>query len=221
MDTKSFPFELKGLTEEGTFEGYLSTYDIDECNDQVVPGAFKRTLSAWQKKKSPIPLLWQHDPNQPIGYIENAEEDETGLKVKARLLLKLGKAQEAYELLQNKVLHSMSIGYKNLKDQSVDGIRKLKEIKLYEGSLVLWPMNVTAMVTSFKADDEFLTRLKTLEDKLLALAGASDTDVVNGVTRHKPDDSLLIPADSNVHSVEEIKALLDKLTEIEMRFKHE
>ena len=220
MDTKSFPFELKGLTDEGTFEGYLSTYDIDECNDQVVPGAFKRTLSAWNKKKSPIPLLWQHDPNQPIGFIENAEEDETGLRVKARLLLKLGKAQEAYELLQAKVLHSMSIGYKNLKDQTVDGIRKLKEIKLYEGSLVLWPMNNTALVTSFKADDEFLTRLKSLEDKLLALAGAPDTDV-NSVTRHKPADPPLIPADPGVHSVEEIKALLDKLTEIEMRFKHE
>ena len=220
MDTKSFPFELKGLTDEGTFEGYLSTYDIDECNDQVIPGAFKRTLSAWNKKKSPIPLLWQHDPNQPIGYIENAEEDDTGLRVKARLLLKLGKAQEAYELLQAKVLHSMSIGYKNLKDQSVDGIRKLKEIKLYEGSLVLWPMNNTALVTSFKNDDELMRRFKALEDKLLALTGQPE-GTGDTVTRHQPGDPPLIPADSIVHSAEEIKALLDKLTEIEMRFKHE
>ena len=219
MDTKSFPFELKGLTDEGTFEGYLSTYDLDECNDQVVPGAFRKTLSEWRKKKVPIPLLWMHDTNQPVGYLEG-EEDEKGLRVNGTLLLELQRARDAHVLLKAKVLNSLSIGYKCIKNKLSDNINKLLEVRLYEGSTVLWPMNGQAIVTGVKKlDDDLLYRLKALEEKLLALTGASDTDVVNAVSRHQPAEPPLIPMEPGVHSVEEIKALLDKLTEIEMRFK--
>jgi len=222
MDTKSFPFELKEIDEQGVFSGYLSTYDVDECNDQVVPGAFRKTLSEWRKKKVPIPLLWMHDSHEPVGHYTNAEEDEKGLFVNGKLLLELNRARDSYVLMKNKVIHSMSIGYKSFNDKVVDGINKLKEIRLYEGSLVLWPMNGQAIVTGVKKlDDDLLYRLKALEEKLLALAGATDTDVVNAVSRHQPAEPPLIPMEPGVHSVEEIKALLDKLTEIEMRFKHE
>ena len=79
-------------------------------------------------------------------------------------------------------------------------------------------MNNTALVTSFKNDDELMRRFKAFEEKLLALIGQHE-GTGDIVTRHKPGDSPLNPADSIVHSAEEIKALLDKLNEIEMRFK--
>src|SRR5690554_2815969 len=103
---KAVRFDVKALddAEPGTFEGYASTYDLDSTGDRIMPGAFKRTLAAHVAKGRRIPVLWQHDTGQPIGYTVEAEEDARGLRVKGKLLMGLARAQEAYELLKADVL---------------------------------------------------------------------------------------------------------------------
>jgi HK97 family phage prohead protease len=147
MNLKTMKLEIKQLTEEGTFEGLLSPYgNKDDGDDIVEKGAYTKTLKEQGKNR---PLLWQHKSDTPIGSIE-LEDRPNGLWAKGKLLRELPKAQEAYVLLKAGVIKAMSIGFQSIKDEIKDGVRHLKEIKLYEGSLVTFPMNEQALITNVK-----------------------------------------------------------------------
>lgn len=46
-------FCLKNLEEDGVFMGYASVFDcVDFQNDQVLPGAFAKSLEHWRTKQS-------------------------------------------------------------------------------------------------------------------------------------------------------------------------
>lgn len=150
-ETKAFNLELKSLDEAGMFEGLLSVYNVvDAHNDVVEHGAYVKTL---QESGGSVPLLWQHDPTRPIGTLLMKDGPE-GLYVSGRLALHddVPDAKMAYALLKRGVVRGLSIGYKAIKKVTGDnGIRRLKEIKLFEGSLVTIPANRFAVVTDVKA----------------------------------------------------------------------
>ncbi len=161
MTTKDFKFELKSVAADGTFEGYLSVFDVvDLGGDLVEKGAFTKTI-----KEAPdgfVPMLWQHDSKRPIGKLF-LTEDDYGLKVRGELTLAVGQAQEAYELLKAGVIRGLSIGFKTIRKATVEGVRRLKEIQLFEGSVVTFPMLPLAQITSVKADEDkadFVTYLE-------------------------------------------------------------
>ena len=65
------------------FAGYAALFDIaDAGRDTIRRGAFAKSLAA---RNHPLPLYWQHRPDQPIGVIEQAAEDARGLRVIARI----------------------------------------------------------------------------------------------------------------------------------------
>jgi HK97 family phage prohead protease len=141
---------IKEVTEEGSFEGYASIFNkVDLQDDLVEPGAFAKSI---KHHKGSFPMLWQHDRAQPIGSVE-AEEDDRGLRVKGRLALGVTKARDVYELLRAKIIAGLSIGYKAVKegfDQDT-GVRRLKEILLWEVSAVTFPANPAARVRRIKS----------------------------------------------------------------------
>src|SRR5687768_1895338 len=66
--------------EEGTFEGYASVFgNRDSYGERVASGAFTASLAAWQAEGALPPLLWSHDPAEPIGRLLSLTEDATGL----------------------------------------------------------------------------------------------------------------------------------------------
>ena len=70
-----------------------------------MPGAFSESLSNWAAKDRLPPILWQHNPTNPIGPFTRMEEDEKGLFVEGKLLIDTVQlAKEAYELLKEKDL---------------------------------------------------------------------------------------------------------------------
>jgi HK97 family phage major capsid protein/HK97 family phage prohead protease len=147
-EVKSFHFELKNLDEAGKFSGYLAVFgNVDQGNDRIEKGAFARTLNA----KSRFPLLWQHRMDEPVGGL-SAKEDERGLLIEGELNLDVQRGKEAYALLKKGDISGLSIGYDAVKWEMQSGVRALKEIKLYEGSIVTFPMNTEATVTDVKAD---------------------------------------------------------------------
>ena len=147
MTTKDFKFEMKAVNEDGTFEGYLSVFGIkDQVDDVVVKGAFAKTI---REHSGTFPMLWQHDTKQPIGTF-NVEEDDYGLKVLGRLILEVRQAQEAYALLKAGVIRGLSIGFKTIQETPEKGIRYLKELRLFEGSVVTFPALPEALITSVK-----------------------------------------------------------------------
>jgi uncharacterized protein len=149
MDTKDFAIQLKSLDESGTFEGRLSVYgNVDETGDVVERGAFTKTL---REGGGLVPLLWQHDSRQPIGSLE-LRDSPTALLAKGTLVMEIPVARQAYELLKRGILRGLSIGYVSIREMMDQGgqIRRLKELRLYEGSLVTFPANTAALVTGVK-----------------------------------------------------------------------
>lgn len=161
MQKKDLKFEIKTVGEDGTFEGLLSVYGvIDLGNDMVVKGAFTKTI---QENKSTVPMLWQHDPHQPIGTLD-LSDTEDGLHVKGKFLLEVKQAQEAYALVKAGVIRGLSIGFEAVKKEIKDGVRYLREIKLWEGSVVTFPMLPVAQITNVKGvKADFLTVLDEMQ----------------------------------------------------------
>ncbi|WP_159728370.1 HK97 family phage prohead protease [Methylosinus sp. Ce-a6] len=143
-------FDAKAVKDDGTFEGYASTFgNVDSGYDVVMPGAFAKSLVARPAPR--IKMLWQHDRTQPIGVWSEAAEDSKGLFVKGALLRDVQRGAEAYALMKAGVIDSMSIGYKTLEaDFTQSGVRQLKEVGLFEVSLVTFAMNDQAVVTTVK-----------------------------------------------------------------------
>lgn len=149
MKHLSHNFELKALAEDGTFEGIAAVFgNRDLGGDVIEEGAFTATLAAKQGKR--FPLLWQHDSKEAIGAVI-AAETKAGLVVKGKLSLAVGKAREAYELLKDGAISGLSIGYETVKEKVAGSTRYLKEVRLWEVSLVTFPMNELAQVTGVKA----------------------------------------------------------------------
>jgi HK97 family phage prohead protease len=143
-----FSVQVKSLGEDGSFEGQLAVYNnVDLGGDSILPGAFTKTI---QERGSEIPLLWQHNHKEPIGTL-TLIDSPAALNVKGQLLLALPEAKKAYILLKARVIKGMSIGFDTIKDSVENGVRQLKEVRLWEGSIVTFPMNESAMVTSIKS----------------------------------------------------------------------
>lgn len=146
-------FKLKSLTEKGQGTGYLSVFgNEDSYGDVVDPGAYAKTI-AERSADNPLPLLWQHYSDEPIGIYTRLEEDDHGLYTEFQLAQRAQRAQDAYELLQLKAVKGQSIGFTTIKDVIDGGIRRLKELKLWEGSIVTFPANELATVTGIKSHD--------------------------------------------------------------------
>jgi uncharacterized protein len=161
MQNKSFKLELKSLSEQGTFTGMASVFgNVDLGGDVVEPGAFSRSL---QHKKGEVPILYQHDTRQPIG-LGRVRETRAGLEITGELVMQTSKAQEAYALMKRGVLKGLSIGFDVVRDTVANGIRHLHELKLYEVSVVTFPMNEMAMVSSVKSDDPVVNFRATLAE---------------------------------------------------------
>ena len=146
MPNRAFRLRVKQLDDTGTFEGLCSTYDTVDLGDDVVEkGAFTKTLATGGPQR---PLLWQHQ--SPIGMC-TLTDTASGLAVKGKLSMGVTAAQDAYQLLLDQVVQGLSIGFQSVKEQFVDGIRHLTEIRLWEVSLVTFPMNQDATVSGVKA----------------------------------------------------------------------
>ncbi len=152
MKTKlRMKLEIKEISAEGSFEGLLSPYgNVDGGADVVLPGAYTKTL---KDQGNTRPMLWQHKMDTPIGEL-TLDDRPDGLWCKGQLLMALPEAQKAYLLIKARIVKGLSIGFESVKDAVEGGVRKLKEIKLYEGSIVTFPMNEMALITSVKSRQE-------------------------------------------------------------------
>lgn len=147
--------KIKSVSETGEFEGYGSVFGVeDSYGDVVVRGAFEKSLAKWNDKGRLPALLWQHNMSEPIGVYTEMREDDTGLYVKGRLLVDDDPlAKRAHAHMKAGSLSGMSIGYM-LDDYEYDkekGVWILKEIDLWEVSLVTFPANDEARVDNVKS----------------------------------------------------------------------
>lgn len=177
-------FEIRAAAEDGTIEGYGSVFGVrDSYDDVIAPGAFAASLAAHKAAGTLPAMLWQHNPEEPCGVWTDMVEDERGLVVRGRLVLESSRGREGLALLRAGALNGLSIGFMSKQwtyDRESD-VRTLTEIDLWEVSLVTFPANSAARLTSVKAIDE-LAAPKDAE-RILRDAGFSKADATAFVSR--------------------------------------
>lgn len=164
MNHLNRPLQVKSIDERGVFEGYGNVFGVeDHYRDVVEPGAFAASLKRWADRGRLPALLWQHDSSRPIGVYEAMAEDEHGLHVRGRLLIDdVALAREAWALLKVGAVNGLSIGFNAVREErDNDRVNHIREIDLWEVSLVTFPANEAARVTDVKrAEAEFLNELR-------------------------------------------------------------
>jgi HK97 family phage prohead protease len=148
LERKSFALKLDGPPDdEGRFTGYAAVFgNVDQGNDLIEPGAFTKTLS----ENPEVPILWAHDPNEPIGVSASMAEDGKGLRVEGQLAMDVQRARELHALMKIGAIKGLSIGYRTVQRSFKGAVRHLQELKLGEFSLVTFPMNTLAGVDGVK-----------------------------------------------------------------------
>lgn len=163
MKTKDFALQIKDLSDEGTFEGYGSVFgNVDSYGEKVMPGAFVASLAKHRGEGSTVLMLWQHNPDVPIGVWEDLAEDSKGLWGKGRLIMEVQKARETHALMKAKAIGGLSIGYREVKVTPDGNVRNLEELDLREISPVSFPANRRARIEAVKSErmEEFARRLR-------------------------------------------------------------
>lgn len=159
MDYASFNLrEVKVASDDTmTFSGYGAVFgNMDSQGDVIVPGAFANTLSEISASGIRPAMLLNHGEEGavPIGVWTRVAEDGHGLQVEGKLA-KTPRGFECYELLKMDAITGLSIGYiakkYELRTKPEDPRRKLTEIALHEVSLVTFPANGKARVSSVKS----------------------------------------------------------------------
>lgn len=145
------------LTSElGEFAALAATWSVDRDRDQIVRGAFRRTIQRWQLSQKRIPVHWNHSP-QPkniIGSVDPGSLRETaeGLFVRGKVDLENSEvARDAWRLMKDNAV-SLSFGFLTTDSfEREDGVQELREIDLFEISITPAPANSDTRILSVKS----------------------------------------------------------------------
>lgn len=189
-------------------EWYASTKDKDRMNDIVEPSAFENTLK--QYMTNPIVLL-QHDMDKPIGNVTEASIDDKGLFIKAKIT---EDTDGVFSKLKNGVLRTFSIWYRVNDFETMENVDSewnysytnlIKDLELFEISLVSVPANPFALVKSFdscfKAEEEMETAEEPTEE--VVDSKVIDDSMVEEDTKKEIEETNEQESEENAHSEEE------------------
>lgn len=151
-ETRFAALDLKAVDADGSFEGYASLFGTEDLGRDVIQaGAFRASLA--RRGAGSVKLLFQHDPNQPIGVWVEIAEDRKGLYARGRLMPEVARAREVLSLMRAGALDGLSIGFRTVKGarDARSGVRHIAEVDLWEISVVTFPMQPEARVAAVKA----------------------------------------------------------------------
>lgn len=136
------------MSNRAVIEGYASLFNVaDGGGDTVLRGAFARSLA--RRGSGGVRFLFQHDPAQPIGRWSELRETRRGLFVRGEINLDVERGKELASLIGSGAIDGLSIGFRTIAAArgKTRGQRLLREVDLWEISLVTFPMLAGARVT--------------------------------------------------------------------------
>lgn len=146
--------EVKALDDEKrVITGIASTPSPDRMQDVVEPKGAQFKL--------PIPFLWQHNHDEPIGHVTEAKVTQKGIEVSVQLtqVEEPGKLKdrldEAWQSIKSGLVRGLSIGFSAKEFEQIPGSWGLRFIswEWFELSAVTIPANAEATITSVKSID--------------------------------------------------------------------
>jgi HK97 family phage prohead protease len=156
MDRAYSTIDIKAMTDDKgkrRFSGIATTPTVDRMGDIVEPKG-----AAFQL---PIPLLWQHDSRQPIGWVTGAKVTDDGIVVDGEVAMVddagtlKNRLDEAWQSMKAKLVRGLSIGFQGLETARIKDTYSLHYLKWtwLELSAVTVPANADATITSIKSAD--------------------------------------------------------------------
>lgn len=141
--------EIKSVDDDlRVIEGIASTPELDRQGDSMDPAGAKFAL--------PMPLLYQHNSDQPIGHVVEAKVTKNGIRIKARLAAEGVDAviDRAWKLIKAKLVRGLSIDWKPLEPPTVkDGAFRYSAWEWLALSAVTIPANASASIQLIKSLD--------------------------------------------------------------------
>ncbi len=146
--------EVKALDDEKrVITGIASTPSPDRMQDVVEPKGAQFKL--------PIPFLWQHNHDEPIGHVTEAKVTQKGIEVSVQLtqVEEPGKLKdrldEAWQSIKSGLVRGLSIGFSAKEFEQIPGSWGLRFLswEWFELSAVTIPANAEATITSVKSID--------------------------------------------------------------------
>jgi HK97 family phage prohead protease len=137
----------------------------DRIGDMIEPGAFKGV-------KLPLPMLFGHDGNDPVGAWDTATEKSDGLHISGKLLVDdVARAREVRALVKSGAVRGLSLGFLTQKSTNrKGGGRTISKLELLEASLVTIPMHADARITSAKSGLQALAIAEAIHRATAALS---------------------------------------------------
>lgn len=132
--------------KDGEFEAIVSAYNVDSVGDQIMEGAFSKSLEKWKGSGDPIPVIWSHDHGNPDAHIgvvlDSKEIPGQGLWVKGLVDMDQPYAAQVYRLMKSRRVTKFSFAYDMIDPEENDkGGFDLKELDLWEVGPTLIPAN--------------------------------------------------------------------------------
>ena len=150
-------WEAEKSGDSGTLTGWASVYNVvDQQDDVVLPGAFRKTLSEWRASKRVIPLTKDHTNTTDgvIGSLAKVEDTAYGLKTTFAFSSDPD-AQKIRTRAREGHLNGLSI-WGAIHQKSMDtvagkSVRLLKELGLAFVGLTPMPANTDSLVLTAKS----------------------------------------------------------------------
>jgi len=162
------------IGRNGRFTGYASVFDgLDSYGDTIKAGAFANTLS--NRGRLPV-MLFGHNPGRVIGKWLQLAEDSRGLHGEGEFTPGHSDAQDVMASMRHGAIDGLSIGFRIPKggaEQKEDGGRIIKQIDLVEISVVTFPADDAARITSVKEQLDSLESIRDVEAFLRESGGFS------------------------------------------------
>jgi HK97 family phage prohead protease len=145
--------EVKSVDgDERVFSGLATSPVPDRMGDIVDPMGIKF--------QNPLPLLWQHKHDQPIGLVTFDKPTPKGVTFTAKIpkIAEAGPLKDlvdmAWQAITARLVRGVSIGFRSLKHAYIDGGGiHFQESEVYELSAVTVPAHQLATIQAIKALD--------------------------------------------------------------------
>lgn len=137
-------FEIKSVADdERIVEGVATTPTTDRMGDVIEPRGARFTL--------PLPLLWQHKADEPIGQVIAADITPSGIRIKAQIASGIQRIDEAWSLIKNGLVRGLSIGFRPIESTPLNtGGVHFTAWDWFELSAVTVPANADASIAVIK-----------------------------------------------------------------------
>jgi HK97 family phage prohead protease len=132
--------------------GIATTPTVDRVGDIIDPLGVKYA--------NPLPLLWQHEHDKPIGSVKFDKPTKAGIEFEAEIAMTdepgtlKDRLDEAWQSIKMGLVKAVSIGFRAIEYAFMDngGVR-YEQTEVYELSAVTIPANADALITSVKSID--------------------------------------------------------------------